>query len=202
MLRRVGLAVLCAVTASINILCADSSADTHYAWKGGGHSLPFTSWADACTTLQAAIASADSGDTILVRGTPDADSVFSDIVDSCGQGVSPPCEFLIKAVAYPKRGVHLIGERGADSTIIDGQNGARGLVVFDRVNQLTIEGFTIRNCVSNTSLSNNGGGVSVKGRHDGTLVFRSNVFQNNTAATGAGVAVENETLEDGLRRIP
>jgi len=58
-------------------------ADVHYVSPHGGHSPPFTNWAGAAVTIQAAIDVAESNDTILVsNGVYDVGSRFVDGADN------------------------------------------------------------------------------------------------------------------------
>ena len=56
------VSILIFIISSFNILSA-----TNYVSKTGGHVSPFTSWANAATSIQDAVDSASAGNTILVN---------------------------------------------------------------------------------------------------------------------------------------
>ena len=77
-------------------------ADTHYASKTGGNNSPYTSWANAATTIQNAVNAASPGDTVLVN-----DGTYY-----------PGSEIIITNL------LNLRSVNGAVATIVDGGNSA------------------------------------------------------------------------------
>lgn len=135
--QRLRAIVLCAVIAgaglhSITAAHAETEATTYYVAPGGNDGGACNSTAAPCGTIQAAVNKAASSDTIQI-----AAGTYTFSVDQCGSGVNA-------VVCIAEKSLTLIGA-GAGATIIDGQQGRRGVAVlgagvkpFVRVQNLTI----------------------------------------------------------------
>ena len=115
------------------------------------------------TTLQAAVDASSDGDTILVLpGTYSG---------SGGQ-----------VVRLNGKNIVITSSEGSGTTIIDGQNTRRGIVVANSETDVTIEGFTVTNCTTG------GGGGGVLVGESASPTFRNLIItDNNAGADGAGV---------------
>jgi hypothetical protein len=183
------------------IVCAAcgtaSFAATRHVAKHGGHSAPYTSWADAATNVGAAISAAVAGDTVLV----------SNGVWDCNIRITTT--LTLKSVA------------GACVTVLDG--GQRGTVLYceDPAGQIVIEGFTIangigafgagvmfyldyhqggavRDCVLRQNLGVygpfGGGGSGMYAGNGTVLVERCEFIDNENLFAGDAIFVAGDTL--------
>jgi len=117
--------------------------------SGGGNVAPYTNWAGAATSIQAAIDASSSGDCIWVsNGT----------YVSSGPSTNASMLYIDKAITIKSWS-------GAASTIIDGGYPlVTNRCLYVSNSNALIEGFTIRNgCASGGPPSGRGGGVYIEG---------------------------------------
>jgi len=135
-------------------------ADTHYVSKTGGHVLPFTSWANAATNIQAAINKAITDDIVLVN-----DGTY----------------FPTNEITVLEK-ITLKSVNGAEKTIVNG-NGEHRCFKLGGANPL-LDGFTITNGTGSGS-GNSGGGVycDFGGRIWNCIII------GNYASSGGGVGI-------------
>ena len=139
-------------------------AATLYVATNSAHVSPFSSWPSAATSINAAVETAQNGDTVIVsNGTYYLSSTI------------PVYSYLT-----------LISLNGPSNTIIDGQNQVRCIEL--RANPSTVSGFTIRQGYSfGNDSAGGGGGIYADG--DGTI---SNcIVFSNRARRGGGIFAEN-----------
>jgi PKD repeat protein len=115
-----------------------AAAATNYVALGAGHVPPYHSWAMAATSVQAAVAAALPGNTVLIGG---------------GTHVLP------SAVAITKQ-VTLVGALGAAGVILQGTGADRCLTVAC-LDPVTLDGLTISNGVAGNA--GDGGGIEAYG---------------------------------------
>ena len=115
-------------------------------------------------TIQAAIAAAADGDTVVV-----GPGTYVENLDFLGKDVS------------------VVSSRGPAATVIDGNQG--GSVVTFGVGEgpsATLEGFTIQNGIATFESGYSGGGVHISGS---SPTIRGNVIVRNASCEGAGIGV-------------
>lgn len=135
-------------------------ADTHFVSLTGSNLWPYASWGSAATSIQDAVDTAVSGDTVLV-----------------GDGRY----MLLSAVVIDGKSITLKSANGATAVTIDGQYPAlsQRCILVQNVTNAILMGFTIANgCIVTSGY---GGGVSFSG--GGRI--QNCVFTNNHAATGS-----------------
>lgn len=98
---------------------------TLYVSPNGSHSAPFKTIEEAANDIQSAIDAADPGATIIVL-----------------PGTYTYRGPEIQVAKINKEGISLIGQKGPDLTIIDGENGKRCLAING--DNITVSGFKIR----------------------------------------------------------
>ena len=160
-----------------------SMAATLYVATNGAHVSPFSSWPNAATSINAAVSTAQSNDTVIVsNGT-----------------------YKLNATVQIYKLLKLISANGPSNTIIDGQN-QRGCLDVG-VYPSTISGFTIRrgnsyvgggieiergtitNCVvTGNTATYLGGGISMLGDR---VTIRNCVVNSNNANGGGGISIED-----------
>lgn len=155
------------MTVAFSILVAFSataSAANWYVDDGGNNSNGGMSPGDAWRDISYAIgnASVSDGDTIMVGGGTYNESI---VVDK---------ELTIMAASIP---------------IIDGQGTIYGPAVHVQADNVTFEGFTIRNFISVDTNISDMGGIFVEG---GNAVINNNTIEyiNNVSANPAGIGID------------
>ncbi len=178
--------------------------DTHYVSLRGGNAYPFTTWAGAATTLQAAVDAARAGDTVLVtNGVYDAGvTVWSEWGNRVG--VSGP--ITLRSVNGPKQ-TAIRGDKNGATRCAFLQLGAvlDGFTLCDGGGELDPLGWiahvrgggvfatpdcTVRNCIIVSNSAGMGGGA-----YGGTLI--NCLVRDNSAFLGGGTcdgAAQNCTI--------
>lgn len=149
-----------------------------------------------CATIQQAVNLSSSGDTILVSGGTYVDN------ESCNGEASVVCVFQkqLTILGGFSSGNWSLPDPAINTTIIDGQNVRRGILVKRGgpgalpATSLRLEGFTIRNGRAVGAPHGFGGGLKA---NFADIVLRDMVFQGNVAVGGTdgqggggGVAVQ------------
>ncbi len=140
---------------------------TNYVAPAGAHLAPFTSWAAAATSIQAAVAAAPyAGSLVLV----------TDGVYAAGAQFVPGSETPNRVVIT--NGVIVRSVNGAAATVIDAAGAGRGAYVGDASR---LEGFTL----TNGQVATRGGGVY--GEYD-AMIARCVIAGNRARLAGGGAA--------------
>ncbi len=137
------IALLIAWRALFATCCAGT---VHYVSLDGGHVAPFTNWVDAANTIQAAVAAATSGDTVLVtNGTYHLPIPYD--------------PNLYPSTIVVDKDIRIESVNGRDVTIVDGNNTVRCFNLGS--NACVVSGFTIQNGVIDNypSPHSYGGGI-------------------------------------------
>lgn len=152
---------------SMLALASRSPATTRYVSLAGGHAAPYTDWAGAATTIQAAISASAAGDWIWVsNGTYEA-------------GVTPWPSLGDNRIAITTAVTVAAWDDDRTATIIKGGTDVRPVFMADNV---TLSGFTITN---GHLTANNGGGI--RGHGANSLVSNCLVIGNSASGSGGGV---------------
>jgi hypothetical protein len=145
----------------ISIICAgliaNTIADTHYVSADGSNASPYTNWNSAAHSITAAVAVADSGDTVLVTN-----------------GI-----YLVSSHISISKPVILRSVNGPTNTLIQGTGTSRCLYLSSSAE---VNGFTITNGVVRGST--NGGGVSMSGS---SKLVNCIVTGNSSENMGGGI---------------
>ncbi len=192
----VGLVVILSIIASFSMLIGRAfgetdtvSGDTHFVSPSGANVSPYSSPANAASSIQDAIDVADDGDTVLVaKGT-----------------------YRITSEISVTKAVTLRGIDGAPSTIVDGGNSNRcfklahpgavleGLTITRGHNEtggagVYSAGGTIRSCVirENDCGDSSGGGILVHG----SLTIQDSTISSNRSCVGGGIEVRGTLVMD------
>ncbi len=155
-----------------------SAQTTFLVSPAGGHNPPFADWANAATTIQAAVNLAQAGDTVLVTN-----------------GVYTACEGAITtALVRVTNGIQVVSVSGPAATIVDAQgiNGRRGLEILPGAAGATVSGFTFRRGRRNTGTYDPAGGVLM---YAGVLT-NSIVSDSRCTHQGGGVYLGNGVIAD------
>lgn len=174
-----------AYSASASVTVQVSAAETTlYVGPGGGHVPPFVNWANASTSIQAAVDLAPLGATVLV----------SNGVYATGGRLYPGT--LLTNVVMATNAIHIRSVNGADVTIIGPTNNSitRGVYLGDGV---ILEGFTIRNgrtrsAGSDFTLEMSGGGIFCAST--AAVVRHCKLIGNRAESWGGGIY--SGTIED------
>lgn len=156
-----------------------------------------SSWADAYTNLQTAITAANSGDQIwIAKGTYKPTTTTRTIYFVMKTGVSLYGGFAGTETAIDQRDIInnetiLSGEIGTASA----DDNTHMVCVFNIVNTITMDGFTITGGYSNGgsigSWTNDGGGIMINSGCS-SLVFNNLIIKNNYALwNGSGVFINS-----------
>ncbi|MFW6012124.1 MAG: InlB B-repeat-containing protein [bacterium] len=164
-----------------------------------------------CATIQQAVDLSASGDTVLVSEGTYVDD------ESCGGEAAVVCIFQkeLTILGGFSSGNWSLPDPEANTTIIDGQDTRRGVLVRRGgsdpglpATSLRLEGFTVRNGRAEGQTRNFGGGLKA---NFSDVVLRDTVFQDNVAVGGtdgqgggggaALLADENNTMSHTLERV-
>lgn len=172
---------------------ASAGAATLYVSPTGSNTAPYTNWATAARAIQTAINAATHGDTVRVGAST----------------------YTLTAAVVMDRGVTLVGDLGASSTIVHGSGTTNCIRMLHT--GAVVRGFTVRNgrarngggiymgtygVVEECTLSNNyatyyGGGIYVA---TNGLVRNCNISSNASDSCGGGIffraggRIEDSTL--------
>ncbi len=182
-----GTATNGAYSASASVTVQVSAADTIlYVAPGGGHTPPFATWANASTTIQAAVDIAPEGATVLVS---------NGVYVSGGRNYPGTAH---SNVVIATNGVHIRSVNGPEVTVIGRTNQVFGRGAFLGAGS-SLQGFTVRNFKSrppgsDLDLEMAGGGIYCSGPD---IYVRNCIIQGNRAETWGG-GVNGGIIEDSL----
>ena len=153
---------------------------THYVSPYGAHVAPFTSWANAATSVQAAVVAAVAEDKVLV--TNGVYEIGSELVLNKN----------IKVVSV-HGATYTVLDAGGDSRVVNLSVGSfsgftlQGGVAGTNGGGALVSGGLLDRCQIQNCTAANGGGVSISGGG----VVRSCLILNNSASQGGGVYFDN-----------
>ncbi|NLF39026.1 hypothetical protein GX586_06240, partial [bacterium] len=150
----------------------------YYVSTNGAHISPFITWANAATTIQAAVSAA----------FPDTIVLVSNGVYASADGVGIGTNITVRSIAGPADTIidgqnlrRCAGLRHS-AAVLDGFTCVRGMSTDNNGGAIGIENGTVRNCIIRDSFSAMlGGGVSI-----GPGTLENCVVRDNHAAWGGG----------------
>ena len=160
-----GIAILLALAGPVDL----ASAATWYVSKDGSNTNSGTGWTDAFATIQAGIDAAFDGDTVLV-----ADGTYT------GEGN--------KHISFDFKIITVRSANGPHHCIIDLENDGKGFHLLWTPTRSMIDGFTIMNGLTDSSLDY-GVGIRCDGCH--TTIKNCIVKHHTGVQWGAGIDIRN-----------